>query len=50
MTGVSQAAQLTIISLIPRSPDRDDNRRSPIVIAALGTILGAVGLLVHTVL
>jgi len=39
-----------IISLVPRSPDRDDNRRSPIWLAASGTLLGSVGLLAHTFL
>lgn len=39
-----------IISLVPRSPDHDANRRSPIVIAAGGTLLGSVGLLAHVFL
>lgn len=36
-----------IISLVPRSPEKDRGRRSPIVLASAGTLLGAGGLLVH---
>ncbi len=36
-----------VISLVPRSPELDRTRRSPIYIAVAGTLLGATGLLVH---
>lgn len=38
-----------VISLIPRSPERDRTRRSPIYIAVAGTFVGAAGLLWHVV-
>lgn len=36
-----------VVSLVPRSPDADRDRRAPLVIAAAGTVVGALGLLFH---
>lgn len=36
-----------IISLVPRPPEKDNDRRSPIVLAAAGTLIGSGGLLLH---
>jgi hypothetical protein len=36
-----------VISLIPRRPEVDNDRRSPIYLAVAGTLLGAGGLLFH---
>ena len=39
-----------VVSLVPRRPEAGRDRRSPIVIAVAGTVIGAVGLLVHQLL
>ena len=39
-----------VLSLVPRRPESGGERRSPIVIAVAGTVIGALGLLVHQLL
>ena len=34
-----------VVSLVPRTPQADRERRAPLVIAAAGTIIGSLGLL-----
>lgn len=39
-----------VVSLVPRTPQADRERRAPLVIAAAGTIVGSLGLLLHQLL